>query len=428
MKNFYKKIYFFILEIWEKSATNSSQISFFKKKGSLSTIVFYFLVFCEFFYRGVFFLSKSFRKIRGGYEIPGTKIISVGNLSVGGTGKSVVVSYLIKKLQEREKTCAVLLRGYRRNSSKKKNVILLDGEQNNFFNLDDVGDEAHMLFQKLRVPVGVGKNRKISAQKIKNIFLTKKTDNFEKNYFVLDDGYQNYQLKKDCEILLIDSRYSVKNGRCLPAGFFREKDFSRADVIIFTHADKVKKEILCDAKNWLIKQKFCPSKIFFGRHAVSELVSAAGIFAQRVEEKKRYLFSFDEAFKEGVFGFAGIGSFDNFVFSLKSFLKNFYKIDTSIIEGDTFFTKKFPDHHVYTKKDLRELYEKSAGAVMITTSKDWQKLEPLLRDSTEFFVKDFIKRLFILEIGFEFLSFNMEDDAYLKSDVFEEKKFCNLVI
>jgi tetraacyldisaccharide 4'-kinase len=180
------------------------------------------LFFLELFYQAGFFLVTRFKRYRGNKSVP-FKVISVGNLSVGGTGKSVFVQFLSKKL---DRPSAILLRGYKR---KNKKNILIDIDNKNKYRPSDVGDEALMFSQKLDSPIVVGKSR------IKSVELLKKyceNKNKKIKFLLLDDGYQNFQLKKDCEILLLDARAPFDNNHCLPAGRLREKDFSRADIII----------------------------------------------------------------------------------------------------------------------------------------------------------------------------------------------------
>lgn len=331
-----QKITFFILNLWERSK-DFSHLLFYEKT------IFLFLYFCELFYKILFFIVIKIKKYFGQYKTS-SKVISVGNLSVGGTGKSVFVAYLAEKLGPKG---AVLTRGYGRKG--KKNVVV-DKFSDPLF----VGDEPLMLARKLNIPVVVGSDRVASAKLVEN-----------KKYFILDDGYQNFQLKKDFEILLLDARDPFGNNHCLPAGPLREKDFSRADVVVFTHAD-----IASD----LAVKKFKNKEVFFGRHKVLGL--------RDVSSNKYTSTSSSQEF----FLVAGIGSFSGFVTSCENY---------GILVKDSY---EFPDHHVYTQKDLDFILSRQCDGI-VTTSKDWQKLERLLEKREA----KLPCSIYVLDIGFEFL-------------------------
>jgi tetraacyldisaccharide 4'-kinase len=335
-----KKINLYIIKLWEKP----------------EKIFFRALCFFEFFYKIGFFLVIRIKKKFGQTKIS-CKIISVGNLSVGGTGKSLFVLFLTKKYFSKKMVGAILLRGYGRAKKKSEAVEVSSVVKN-------VGDEALMFASRAPALVVVGRDRVASARLAQRY---KKID-----YIILDDGYQNFQLKKDREILLIDARAPFGNGHCLPAGPLREKDFSRADVIILTHADEVEVGEIEKIKNNFLK-KFDMQKIFTGKHA---LVNGREIF-----EKK-------------VLAIAGIGSFSGFINSVEK--------AGAMLVG----TMQFPDHHFYTEQDVKNICEKAKGLGcdrIVTTSKDWQKLKFLVPEKNIFF---------ILEVAFEFLTEKEESNFF----------------
>ena len=148
----------------------------------------------ELLYRFAFAVVLFYRKYAGGYSPP-FLVVSVGNLSVGGTGKSVLVSFLIRKI--RGHRGAVITRGYgRKICDSKKNQIVSFGS-GLVVDAECAGDEASMLSERLSVPIIVGANRARSAQ------LLERDSNIAGiiDYVVLDDAYQNFALKKDFEIL-----------------------------------------------------------------------------------------------------------------------------------------------------------------------------------------------------------------------------------
>ncbi len=142
-------------------------------------------------------------------------LISVGNITLGGTGKTSLVEYLVVKLSQKGNKIAVLTRGYKRD-------IKLSGEQG-------MGDEPAMLQKKLpQTPVIVDKDRlKGAARAIKD---------HAANILILDDGMQQWRIFKDLEIVTIDACNPFGNLRLLPAGFLREPliALSRADIFVLT--------------------------------------------------------------------------------------------------------------------------------------------------------------------------------------------------
>ena len=190
-----------ILErIWDKTST-LQLLTFFEK------ILFCSLCLLEPLYRAGFFIAQFYRKKMGGTVVP-FSVLSVGNLSVGGTGKSVVVSFL-------------------------GNLLV------------------------------VGADRLRSCQLLE--VWSRKTDNVVKTV-ILDDAYQNYKIFKNVEILLLDARKPFDNEHALPAGRLREKNYRRAHFFFLMHADQVSPAFLhFIATNLLIgvDEKF----IFAGKHA-----------------------------------------------------------------------------------------------------------------------------------------------------------------
>jgi len=322
----------------------------------LKKLLDYFLIIFEPAYRAGFFLVLFFKKLTGGARGFPFKIISVGNLSVGGTGKTPLGLFLLKKLTPL--SGAVVMRGYKRKGNS-------------------LGDEGE-LYQEQGAFVKVGANRAQSCRE-----LAAMVDRGEKkiDYVLLDDAYQNFQVKKDFEILLLDARRPFENGHCLPAGRLREKDFTRADVIIFTHADEVAPEVLEPVLKKLGK-KFSRDKIFLGKHAVT------GVFSCGQEQ---YL-SPEEIRAKKFIALAGIGSPDGFQGSLE-------KAGVSILD-----LLSYPDHHPYTQKDIaiiRARAQAFPATGTITTRKDWMRLRGLVGENAHDF--------YILDVGFQFLTQSDED-------------------
>lgn len=154
---------------------------------------------------------------------PGCPVISIGNITVGGTGKTPIVELVSNYFQNIGKKAVVLIRGYGR-------------------------DESPLLKKKLDgIPVLVGRDR------IKNSQMAEKE--LGAQVIILDDGFQHWRLKRDFDIVVIDSTRPFGNGMLLPAGILREpiQELKRADAFFLTRTDQVDKETLGKTLNKLKK-------------------------------------------------------------------------------------------------------------------------------------------------------------------------------
>jgi tetraacyldisaccharide 4'-kinase len=141
-------------------------------------------------------------------------VIVVGNLSVGGTGKTPLVCWLVAHLAARGFKPGVVTRGYGGSSRRVQRVAPADDPE-------VVGDEAVLLARRTQVPVAIGRNRPAAAQ----LLIDAGCD-----VVVSDDGLQHYALARDCEIVVIDGDRRIGNGRLLPAGPLRESAARLRDV------------------------------------------------------------------------------------------------------------------------------------------------------------------------------------------------------
>jgi len=166
-------------------------------------------------YRTLAGFRRNWLARRGGWKPP-IPLIVVGNISVGGTGKSPVVIGLVKYLQSIGMKPGVVSRGYR---GKAENYPL---EVTAVSSPAEVGDEPLMIFQRTGCPVIVDPDRVNAARQL--------LDNHFVNVIVSDDGLQHYGLGRDIEIAVIDGERGLGNGRCMPAGPLREPPSRLADV------------------------------------------------------------------------------------------------------------------------------------------------------------------------------------------------------
>lgn len=153
------------------------------------------------------------------YALPVPTIV-VGNLSVGGTGKTPVVIELVRYLQEQGYRPAVITRGY--GGANDGQPFLVEHDTQATY----CGDEARLIYEQTSVPVSVCSDRVAAAKYVLN--------KYDVNVIISDDGYQHFRLKRDVDIVVVDGRRGFGNGWCLPAGFLREplSQLARAHAIV----------------------------------------------------------------------------------------------------------------------------------------------------------------------------------------------------
>lgn len=293
---------------------------------------------------GVWFHNKLYdgnlRKQRS-FDVP---VISVGNLTVGGTGKTPHVEYIADQLCDRY-NIAVLSRGYKR---KTKGFVLA----NNFSTPEQIGDEPFQIYRRYngRVKVAVSKDREKGIERILKLFP-------ETNLIILDDAYQYRKVRPLVSILLLDYHRPIDRDTLLPLGRLREPQHAteRADMIVITKCDERMSPIdfrtLSKTINFLSFQKLFFSSIDF--HQVQP------VFKENVEAPIQLESLSDE---DSVLLVTGIAHPRSFV----KYFRNF-----------PFYVRvmRFPDHHNFTKTDLRKIVKyfssmRGKRKIIVTTEKD----------------------------------------------------------
>lgn len=270
-------------------------------------------------------------------------VISIGNLTVGGTGKTPVVAWLVARLQRQGRRVAILSRGYGR-AVGATGLVDLDGVESP---AACYGDEPVLLARRLGVPVLIGSDRVANGRDALR--------HGDVGCFILDDGFQHWALARDLEIVLLDGERPFGSGHLLPWGTLREPvaALRRAHVILVRQtAEAPPLDGLREALR---------------RHAVTAPVVPIRYRVTAVEEpltgQSREMSSLAGLRVRLLSSVAQPASFESLVRSMG--------IDVAA-------HARYPDHYAYTAADLRR---RDGGGTepLLTTEKDWMRLEPLAR-------------------------------------------------
>ncbi len=276
-------------------------------------------------------------------------VISVGNITLGGTGKTPLVEFIARYLTDEGHEVAILTRGYKRADASRPRVVVSDGTGVQA-SLAEAGDEPLMLARRLPgVKVVVGPNRHENGKAME--------DANECDVFLLDDGFQHIQLKRDLNILVLDATDPFGDGEMAPFGRLREPLYAlrRADAIVVTRADRTFDQ---DALQSVLDVCEVTAPVMFAYHEITGLhdLATGKPQAQRLISGK----------KVGVFSALG-----------KPVI---FEDDVANAGANVVHRKRFGDHHRYTQADADALVAdaRAAGAeLLVTTEKDAVKLESL---------------------------------------------------
>ena len=279
-------------------------------------------------------------------------VISVGNIVVGGTGKTPAVAAIARLLQENGHNVAVLLRGYKRRSGKE--ITLVSDGKSILCSRDESGDEADMLSRQLpNIPIIVGKSRYFAGLAA--------IDQFESDVLILDDGFQHRQLARDLDILTIDATQPYGTGALLPIGTLREpiSSIKRADMIILTRTDAV------DINKADIKSEL--NRLVPNTPILESVHEATSLYQLNIVDKHTTI-PLHKLTGKRLLAVCGIGNPNAFVTTLEKY------------EPERVELLPFPDHHVYTESDLKQIelqMTQHEAEWIIITQKDEQKLTSL---------------------------------------------------
>lgn len=288
-------------------------------------------------------------RFREPFEV-GVPVISVGNLTTGGTGKTPIVAFLANWFRDAGAQVGLLSRGYKSlapNTNPKRERGSEDCSPSRTLRVSEVNDEKLVLDQLCpEVPQWLNPDRILSA---------KRAVVGGCNLLILDDAFQHRRVHRDLDIVLIDATNPWGFGYCLPRGLLREPiaNIERADLVIVTRIDQVSAEELTAIRAELVRHNhigtvievtFRPSQLI---NSAGQSKSLTGLLGQRV------------------FGFCGIGNPESFEQTLR-------QLGLAVVGFES-----FPDHHHFTSGDLVRLGEQAKAAnadVLLTTHKDLVKI------------------------------------------------------
>ncbi len=254
------------------------------------------------------------------------KVVCVGNLTVGGTGKTPITMAVARMLAARGKRVVILTRGY---GGKMRGPAFVDPANDTF---EETGDEALLLASA--APVIVSRDRAAGAQL---------AEQEHADIIVMDDGFQNFALAKDLSIVVVDAQTGFGNRRIVPAGPLREsvnKGLNRANAVIMVGDGNA---TIRGFKKPILRARLEPD-------------NTAGLAGQ------------------AVVAFAGIGRPEKFFATLRA-------LGANIVEE-----REYEDHHAYTASEFARLRAraKATGAQLVTTEKDFVRLTPAERQDVRF--------------------------------------------
>ena len=267
---------------------------------------------------GIWWRNRAFDRGKRTIHRAGVPVVSIGNLSLGGTGKTPCVEYVARFYRELGVQVAILSRGYGANAGPNDEALVLE---------ENLPDVPHLQ----------GADRASLA--------TTAVEELEAELLVLDDGFQHRRLHRDLDIVLIDATCPPHRDFLFPRGTLREpaSSLNRASAILLTRCDQVDAAEVDAIREWIAK-RFPNVPVAKTEHRATTALAP----------------------RQAVAAFCGIGN-------PAAFRRTLEDLGANVIAFRT-----FPDHHAYTREDVDELRTWATGlpegTEIATTQKDWVKL------------------------------------------------------
>jgi tetraacyldisaccharide 4'-kinase len=280
---------------------------------------------------------------------PALPVVSIGNLTLGGTGKTTVTRFLARRMTAAGLRPGIVLRGYRRRTGPA--ALLVSAGADALVGVDTAGDEAVMLARTTaNCAVAVGKHREQVVD-----LLAAQTNT---NTVLLDDGLQYFRLAKAADVILLDATVDLAHARLFPSGVLREPlaTLARASQIWLTHCDLAPPGQVDRTRE--IAERYAPGvPIVLTRHALTgmrEIGTGREAPLSEVEGQE-------------IIALSGLGNPVSFEDSLR------------VLKPSRIYPARFSDHHAYSGSDWRHIGQQvmaSHATMILTTEKDDVKLAP----------------------------------------------------
>jgi tetraacyldisaccharide 4'-kinase len=289
----------------------------------------------------------------------GAPVVSVGNITTGGTGKTPLVEWLARATARENLRPCILTRGYGRRDTGRR-VVVSDGESV-LAEASAGGDEPCLLAERLQgLAAVISDADRVAAA-------TWALEHLRSRLFILDDGFQHLRVARDLNILTVDATNPFGGERLLPHGRLREplREMARADCCVITRAeqaadiDSLRAEVerLCDCH-----------PVFLSRARTIGLRPLAETPARSIQESIEASLLSPNSAPKNVAAFCGLGNPRAFFAHLRS---------DGFAPG---YTRAFADHHVYDQSDITALEQEAqarGAQALLTTAKDGVKLRKL---------------------------------------------------
>ena len=279
------------------------------------------------------------------------KVICIGNLTAGGTGKTPAVLLAAETLRRRGHDVSIVSRGYGRTAPAKDVTVLIDGRQTDWRLCGDEPWMIHQSLQGLGVPVLVCPDRaKAGALAV---------EMYGSRVVILDDGFQHLKLHRDLDVVLVNARDPFGGRRLLPWGNLREpiSALRRSNLVIVTHADRITAPELAALREEILA-------VHPGVPILESAHKADHVLNVRTEKK----LALTHLKGKAVAALSGLGDPLSFEGQLE-------ELGASLAQ-----TWRYPDHHAYTEEELRSIEALRGGLPLVTTFKDFVKLPANWRD------------------------------------------------
>ena len=316
----------------------------------------FFLGICAFLYgaavgaRSLLYASGLFKRRK-----LDAKVICIGNLAAGGTGKTPAVMLAAHTLRQRNHNVAIVSRGYGRVPKGEDVMVLLDDSAPAW---SECGDEPWMMRNALQgqgIPILVSPDKILAGLKAVTYYHAK--------VVVLDDGFQHLRLQRDLDVLMVNAMEPFGGGKLLPLGDLREplSAVRRAGMIVLTHVDLAAPEQIQEAKDRI--------RAINPGISILESVHKADFFLDIRKQKKYPLEHLQGRDLVALSGLADPAPFEG---------------QLALLGGKIVQRWRFPDHHPYTLAELQSIENARRGlstdAALVTTSKDFPRLPPGWQD------------------------------------------------